>query len=69
MIIKYFPDTDTLYIAFTDREIAETVDSNDDTVFDIDEQGNVIALTLEHARHNVDLADISFQPIAAIPAG
>lgn len=70
MIIKYFPDTDTLYIAFAEREIAETVDFNDDTVLDIDDQGNVIALTLEHARHNVDLSDISFQQIAAVePAG
>ncbi len=69
MVIKYFPDTDTFYIAFADREIAETVDFNDDTVLDIDEQGNVLALTLEHARHNVDLADIPFQQIAPIPAG
>jgi len=66
MRIKYFPDTDTLYVSFTDREIAETIDFNADTLLDIDDMGNVVALTLEHARDKVDLADISFQQIAAI---
>ena len=66
MIIKYFPDTDTLYVAFTEREIVETVDFNDDTLLDLDREGNVVALTLEHARANVDLTDISFQQIAMV---
>lgn len=68
MKIKYFPDTDTLYVSFTDQEIAETIDFNADTLLDIDREGNVVALTLEHAREKVDLADISFQQIvAAVP--
>lgn len=68
MKIKYFPDTDTLYVAFTDRDIADTVDFNADTLLDIDDEGNVVAMTLEHARERVDLADISFQQIvAAVP--
>ena len=66
MIIKYFPDTDTLYFTFTEREIVETVDFNDDTLLDLDREGNVVALTLEHARANVDLTDISFQQIAMV---
>lgn len=66
MIIKYFPDTDTLYVAFTEREIVETVDFNDDTLLDLDREGNVVAMTLEHARANVDLTDISFQQIAMV---
>jgi uncharacterized protein YuzE len=64
MIIKYFPDTDTLYVAFADRPVVETVDFNDDTLLDVDQDGNVVALTLEHARDKVDLTDISFQQIA-----
>lgn len=66
MIIKYFPDTDTLYVAFAEREIAETIDFNDETLIDIDRAGNVVALTLEHARARVDLTDISFRQIAAV---
>jgi uncharacterized protein YuzE len=64
MRIKYFPDTDTLYIALADKAVAETIDFNNDTLLDLDDQGNVVAMTLEHAREKVDLADISFQQIA-----
>ncbi|HNS40127.1 MAG TPA: DUF2283 domain-containing protein [Promineifilum sp.] len=70
MIIRYFPDTDTLYLAFTEREVAETVDFNEDTLLDIDADGNIVAITVEHARARVDLSDISFQQvIAAEPIG
>lgn len=67
MRIRYFPDTDTLYLSFTDRPIVETIDFNADTLLDVDEDGNVVAMTLEHARLRVDLTDISFQQIA-LPA-
>jgi uncharacterized protein YuzE len=66
MLIKYFPTTDTLYVAFADRPVAETIDFNEDTLLDVDQDGNVIAMTLEHARDKVDLTDISFQQIAAV---
>ncbi|MCZ2113395.1 MAG: DUF2283 domain-containing protein [Anaerolineae bacterium] len=70
MIIRYFPDTDTLYLAFTEREVAETVDFNEDTLLDIDADGNIVGITVEHARARVDLSDISFQQvIAAEPIG
>lgn len=67
MKIKYFPDTDTLYVSFNEREIAETIDFNDDTLLDIDATGNLVALTLEHASDNVDLAELSFQQLTAVP--
>lgn len=70
MIIRYFSDTDTLYLAFTEREVAETVDFNEDTLLDIDADGNIVGITVEHARARVDLSDISFQQvIAAEPIG
>lgn len=69
MIIKYFPDTDTLYVVFTERAVGETVDFNDDTLIDLDETGNVVALTIEHARQKVDLTDFSFQQVVALETG
>ena len=68
MIIKYFPETDTLYVAFTEREIVETVDFNDETLLDLDKDGNIVALTLENAHAKVDLTDISIQQIAVVEA-
>lgn len=69
MIIKYFPDTDTLFIEFSERAVSETVDFNEDTLIDLDEGGNVVALTIEHARRKVDLTDFSFQQVVALETG
>jgi uncharacterized protein YuzE len=50
MKIKYFPNTDTLYIEFRAAEILETRDLDENTQLDIDKDGNVCAMTIEHAR-------------------
>ena len=49
MKIQYFKDTDTLYIEFLDRGIIESRDLDENTILDVDGDGNVLALTLEHA--------------------
>lgn len=36
MDIKYFPDTDTLLIAFTNKEIVETRDLNNNVLIELD---------------------------------
>lgn len=41
MKIKYFPDTDTLYIEFKTTEVMETRDLDDNTLIDIDRHGNI----------------------------
>jgi uncharacterized protein YuzE len=41
MKIKYFQDTDTLYIEFRGTEITETRDLDEDTLLDLDKDGNI----------------------------
>jgi len=36
MKVKYFEDTDTLYIEFRDSDIAESKDLDENTVLDLD---------------------------------
>lgn len=50
MKIQYFRDTDTLYIELTRKPVVETVDLNENTLFDLDNEGNLVIITLEHAR-------------------
>ena len=50
MKIKYFQETDTLYIEFRDAEIVETRDLDENTLLDVDSKGNICAITVEHAR-------------------
>ena len=65
MKIKYFEQTDTLYIEFRDREIAETRDLDENTTMDVDADGNVLALTLEHASTRTDGSQLVLEGIAA----
>ena len=53
MKISYFRDTDTLYIEFRQTLAAETRDLDENTQIDLDKQGNVCSLTLEHARERL----------------
>lgn len=65
MNIKYFQDTDTLYIEFRKGEIAETRDLDENTLLDVDSNGNIVAMTMEHARQRADIPQFSFEQIAA----
>lgn len=65
MKAKYFRDTDTLYIEFRAGDIVETRDLDEDTVIDFDANGNICAMTMEHARDRTDLPHFTFEEIAA----
>jgi uncharacterized protein YuzE len=65
MKIKYFQDTDTLYIEFKQGPISETKDLDENTLLDLDDKGQVCAITMEHARERADIPTFSlskFQP-------
>ena len=63
MKVKYFHDTDTLYIEFRAGDIAETRDLDENTQLDLDRGGNIRAITIEHARERADLAHFSFEQV------
>lgn len=65
MKIKYFQDTDTLYIEFRSVEVSETKDLDENTILDLDAEGNVCAMTIEHASDRADIPHFSFEQVAA----
>ena len=65
MKIRYFQETDTLYIEFREAAVAETRDFDENTQIDLDGDGHMCALTVEHASRRVDLPGIDFQQVAA----
>ncbi len=65
MKVQYFEDTDTLYIEFRDRDIAQSKDLDENTVLDVDADGNVCAITFEHASHRTDVHRLTVEGIAA----
>lgn len=65
MKLKYFEDTDTLYIEFRDNDIAESQDLDEDTILDLDGAGNICAITVEHASKRTDMRRLTVEGIAA----
>jgi uncharacterized protein YuzE len=65
MKIKYFQDTDTLYIEFRSAPVNETQDLDENTLLDLDAEGNICAITVEHAKDRADIPNFTFEQIAA----
>ncbi len=61
MKVKYFSDTDTALIEFTSKEIAETREISENIYVDLDRSGNVVNMTIEHAKTNANLWEFSYQ--------
>jgi uncharacterized protein YuzE len=65
MKIRYFTDTDTLYIEFRSGPVAETRDLDENTVLDIDPEGNICGITVEHASQRAGIPDFSYEQVTA----
>ena len=60
MKIKYFNDTDTALVEFTENLVIETREISENISIDIDEKGNLVSMTIEHAREKAGLSEVSF---------
>ena len=65
MKVKYFKDTDTLFIEFSAQNITETKDLDESTLLDMDPNENICAITFEHASDRTDVQQITLEGIAA----
>ena len=64
MKVKYFSDTDTAHVEFTDRAVHETKEISENIYIDIDDKGNIVNMTLEHAKANAGLWEFSYQEMS-----
>ena len=58
-----FQDTDTLLVNFIDKEIVETRDINEDTLIELDSKGNLVSMTIEHAKKQANMEDFSYHQV------
>jgi len=65
MKIKYFPDTDTALIEFAALTIEETREISEDIYVDLDRDGRLVNMTIEHARTSACIKELSFQELVA----
>ncbi|HZR03211.1 MAG TPA: DUF2283 domain-containing protein [Burkholderiales bacterium] len=65
MKIKYFADTDTLYIEFRAGAVTDARDLDENTILDLDGAGNICAITIEHASARTGIPQFSYEQIPA----
>jgi len=65
MRIRYLAGTDALLIEFREAPVVETRDLDKNTLLDVDVDGNVCAITIEHASERADIPQFSYERIAA----
>ena len=65
MKIRYFQCTDTLYIELRSGSVAETRDLDENTLVDVDDAGQMLSITIEHAPARAELPAFSYEQIAA----
>lgn len=63
MKIQYFSDTDTLYIELRAAEIADTQDLDENTIVDLDPAGQIVGITIEHAKTHANLPEIELSGV------
>ena len=61
MKIKYFIDTDTALLEFSDKQVAQTKEINENIYVDLDVNGNLVNMTIEHASSQANIAEVAYK--------
>ncbi len=64
MKIQYFADTDTVYVVLNENPISETRDLDENTLIDMDKDGKLVSITIEHAKDRTDINNLVFQQVS-----
>jgi len=67
MNVKYFKDTDTALLEFSSRPVDETKEISENVYVDLDKDGNLVSMTIEHAAKLASLPGVSLEEIG-VPA-
>ena len=60
MKIRYFAGTDTALIEFSDDNVKETKEISENLYIDLNEKGNLVSMTIEHAKAQANISEISY---------
>jgi len=65
MKVSYFADTDTLTIELKSSGVTDTRDLDENTLLDLDADGNIVSITMEYASTRTDVQNITLSGIVA----
>jgi uncharacterized protein YuzE len=66
MKIQHFKDTDTIYIQFTNNPVVDTSELNENTLLDLDKDGGLVAITIEHASEQAILPYFAYEQLPLV---
>ena len=66
MKLHYYPETDSLYIDLAERPAADSREVIPGVVLDLDSNGRLVGIDIDHARHNLARLEAEALPIAGL---
>ena len=58
MKLRYYPDTDSLYIELVEKPSVDSQEIKDEIVIDFDGDGNIVGIDIDHASQKLDLKSL-----------
>jgi len=68
MKIRYFSDTDTALIEFSNGPTIETKEISENLYIDLDNRGNLVSMTVEHAQEKANISEVTYLQMDKIVA-
>ena len=65
MKLKYYPDTDSLYIDLSSKPSVDSREISDGVVLDYDANGNLVGIDIDNASRKLDLKEVVLSKIPA----
>jgi len=65
MKIKYYKETDSLYIDFSSKTSSDSKEISEGIVLDYDSDGNIVGIDIDNASHKIDLKEVVLSKIPA----
>jgi uncharacterized protein YuzE len=61
MNVKYFRETDTALLEFSQRAVDKRREVSENVYVDLDKDGNLVSMTIEHAQQNASLPKVTVE--------
>ena len=65
MRLKYYRDTDSLYIDLSSKPSSESREISEGVVLDYDIEGNIVGIDIDNASRKIDLKEVVLSKIPA----
>ncbi len=66
MRLKYYPETDSLYIDLSEKLSTESKEVSEGVVLDYDDSGNLVGIDIDNASKKIELKELTLSQLPSI---